>query len=180
MAPFNPSPYVGKIIGSHNPEAVDEGFADLKSLQPPERARVVNLVEEFFVDTFHAYAPTVRAEVIEVRKLLKELEDSGMMDQVNEGLNSSPLVKTIIEPFQTQAQMAWHIREAKGDKADPLVRGMVDKVGVLSSDDYNSVQGAVKVLLEMIEEFGGPANDGPNFNPPPRHFPPTPPRGPKF
>ena len=167
MADQTPHQLIEDIISAKSPEQVDDAFKAASKLDESDRKIVINTVEMFFVENFKAFVPAIKHEVEEVRALFKELEDAGMMGEVNEGLNSSPLAKQIIEPFQTQAQMAWRIFEAKGEDTDPFVKSMIKRSSALSTDEFNSVQGVISVKLGLIDEVSPPDNKGPGFNPPP-------------
>ena len=170
MADNSPDQILEAIVTARTPEQVDEGFKALKTLGVTEQKSVVDTVEMFFVDNFKAFAPIVKQEVADVRQILEELKGTGMIDEI---MGAGPMRAQVVEPFQTQAQTAWRIHEFKGEDTDPLIKSMIEKTAKLSSDDYNSVYGAISVLMEMVSEFGPPDNNGPA-----RGFPPK--GGPKF
>lgn len=175
MADFTPQQLIEELIGAKTPEQVDDTFQAVSKLEDQDRRMVVDTVEMFFVENFKAFAPVVKHEVDEVRGVFKELEAAGMLNEVQDGLNTGPLAKSIVEPFQTQAQLAWRIYESKGEGTDPMIQSMIKKVSALSSEDYNSVMGAINVLMALIDEVAPPDSKGPGFNPPSFN-----PGGPKF
>ena len=90
-----------------------------------------------------------------------------------------PLADILINAFQRQVQAAWNIHEIKKDQSDPITKALISKAAALAEDEYNSIGGALSVLLGTLEEFqdrkpkggfgfgGGPAGGGPGSGPRP-------------
>ncbi len=140
---FDVDEFLDDVFFARTPEEVVSVFERLKPLSPVQKADVINELESELVQDIRDDLPNIKMQQDLLRLVAVEDPDAVATD-------------VLLDTFQATMQIYWQVFDVKKEATAPVIKAAVQEASVVPFDQYNSVEGVIRIMDVIIDNAGPP------------------------